>query len=144
MKACDKLFSSFARGLGGDLVTTGARHLISRRQGLALIFGETPTKHINNRRTPTSMVDVQGSGSICCGAVPAACFAASAPHLYLDLLAPETFSLLSLVLFLSNSTAFDLVLHVRDTIKETSLDNQSSPSYYLEQVREKSIITQAE
>jgi hypothetical protein len=37
-----------------------------------------------------------------------------APHLYLDLLAPETFSLLSLVLFLSNSTAFDLALHVRD------------------------------
>ena len=40
-------------------------------------------------------------------------FAASAPHLYLDLLAPETSSL-SLVLFLSNSTAFDLALHVRD------------------------------
>jgi hypothetical protein len=41
-------------------------------------------------------------------------FAASAPHLYLDLLAPETSSLLSLVLFLSNSAAFDLALHVRD------------------------------
>jgi hypothetical protein len=40
--------------------------------------------------------------------------ALSQRHLYLDLLAPETSSLLSLVLFLSNSTTFDLALHVRD------------------------------
>lgn len=50
--------ASFARGLGGDLVTTGARHLLARRRGLALIFGETPTKHIHNLRTSTSMMGV--------------------------------------------------------------------------------------